>query len=100
MESEALKRIEERLARIEELLSDQRSDVKKSLMNAEEVAKYTGYAKRYIYNLTRAKKIPHYKRDGKVFFKKEEIDEWLLENRVMSENEVRQAASDYCFRKR
>lgn len=95
-QSDTLQRIWEVLQHIEELLEDQRGNGGKTIMNTDEVAKYTGYVKKYIYKLTGEKKIPHYKRGGKVFFRKEEIDQWMHENRVRTDDEIDQAASNYC----
>lgn len=101
MESEILKRIYERLGRIEEMLSEQRSaSVVKAMMNAEEVSRYTGYTYRYIHKLTGDHLIPHYKRGGKLFFKKEEIDAWLQERRVSTDDEITTEAKLYCSGRR
>lgn len=101
MGDDILKRIEDRLCRIEAMLESQRQEKPaKAVMSAEEVAKYTGYAKKYLYKLTGEKQIPHYKRGGKVLFIKEEIDQWLQEHKVSSENEIQRAAQEYCSARR
>lgn len=99
MEAETLDRIEERLRRIEMMLFELRDNGTKSLMSVDEVSAYTGYKKRYVYKLAYEKRIPHYKRDGKLIFKREEIDKWLLENRVSTDSEITDAAMFYCSRK-
>lgn len=99
---ETLRRIEERLNRIEKLLDEQKSTASKKMMNVDEVSAYTGYVKRYIYHLTGEKRIPHYKRGGKLMFDRDEIDRWLQENRVKTEDEVEREAQRICsigFRK-
>lgn len=55
----------------------------KEILTAEEVAAYTGLKVRYIHNLVSLQAIPHYKPRGKMlYFKKEEINNWLLKGRV------------------
>ncbi len=68
------KTIESRLEQIERMLHEQ-----KTVLSFSEAAKYTGFSRSYLYKLTSAGIIPHYKPTGKMlFFKKSEIDEWLL----------------------
>ena len=51
----------------------------KTILNIEEVAKYTSLSKDYIYRLTSTKKIPHSKPTGrKLYFEKIEVDNFLL----------------------
>lgn len=96
MEAETLDRIEERLRRIEMMLTELRENGVKPIMSVDEVAEYTGYAKRYIYNLAQFRRIPHYKRDGRLLFKKDEVDQWLMENRVSTDDEINETATQYC----
>jgi excisionase family DNA binding protein len=49
----------------------------KEWLNIDEVAMYTGYKKKTIYNLTHDNKIPHNKPRGKLLFKRIEVDKWL-----------------------
>ena len=76
--------IQEKLKSIENLLLFQ-----KVVLTIDEAAQYTGLAKSYLYKLTSGNKIPHYKPHGKtIYFKKLEIDEWLLQNRVETLKEL------------
>jgi excisionase family DNA binding protein len=53
----------------------------KQVMNVDELSKYTGFSKSYIYRLSSQRVIPHYKPVGKtLFFKKREIDFFLANN--------------------
>jgi len=47
----------------------------------------TGLAKPTIYRNTSKNFIPHFKRDGKLLFKREEVYAWMTENRVKTKNE-------------
>ncbi|WP_343664592.1 helix-turn-helix domain-containing protein [Chryseobacterium mucoviscidosis] len=87
--------IQKRLDKIEQLLIDQ-SLQNKLLFNIDEVATYTGLSKQYLYKLTSKNEIPHYKPNGKnIFFKKNEIDAWLLRNRQATNEELETEAVNY-----
>lgn len=45
----------------------------------EDVAVYTGYSKRTLYNLTSRDLIPHRKKRGKLYFVPFEIQNWIEE---------------------
>jgi excisionase family DNA binding protein len=61
---------------------------KKNVLNINELAKYTGYSKSYIYKLTSRGAIPYFKPSGKsVFFDRVEIDVWLLKNKHLQVKE-------------
>lgn len=47
----------------------------------------TGYSKPTIYRNTSRNQMPHFKRDGKLLFKREEVYEWMTENRVKTKSE-------------
>ena len=93
---EISKRIEERLESIENLLLAQ-----KSVLNLDEVAVYTGLSKSYLYKLTSANMIPHYKPNGKqIYFDKTEIDNWLKQNKRLTREEMEREAADTLNKKR
>ncbi len=76
--------IDERLSNIEALLLSQ-----KTVLNFVEVAAYTGLSKSYLYKLTSNGGIPCYKPQGKqIYFSKLEIDQWLLQNRKATNDEL------------
>lgn len=71
----------------------------KEVMSIEDVALYTGMKKSYIYKLTSGGLIPYYKPGGKyLFFKRAEIDQWLLSNRYRSADELNAEAKLYTAR--
>lgn len=83
--------INERLANIEALLL-----TNKSVLNFDELAVYTGLSKSHLYKLTSSGGIPCYKPNGKhIYFNKQEIDEWLLQNRKATKEEIETLASNY-----
>lgn len=67
----------------------------KTILNAEEAARYIGASIKVIYRMTWNKTIPHYKQNGKLFFKKTELDDWMTENRIMTTQEINSKASTY-----
>jgi excisionase family DNA binding protein len=61
----------------------------KNILTVDEVISYTGFSQKQIYKLTSTRAIPHYKPSGrKLFFKKDEIDEWITQGRVKPLSEV------------
>jgi len=76
--------MEERIQQIEvnlELIKTLLLGNKKTL-TLEEACEYTGYKLSYMYKLTSRGEIPHYKRGKKVFFDKDELDAWMISNKV------------------
>lgn len=68
----------------------------KPVLNLEEACEYLGVSKSYLYKLSSANKIPSYKPNGKkLFFSREELDEWLLQNRQDTDCEIETAAANY-----
>lgn len=68
----------------------------KPTLTVANLTAYTGYSKDTIHRLTSQRLIPHYKREGRLFFKREEIDQWLMSNRVKTKDEIAQEAETYC----
>jgi excisionase family DNA binding protein len=88
---ENLQSIDDRLRNIEALLLSQ-----KTVLNFDEVAAYTGLSKSYLYKLTCSGGIPCYKPQGKhIYCNKQEIDQWLLQNRKATTNELESQAATF-----
>lgn len=66
----------------------------KEALTMEDVCTLTGLSKAYIYRLVCERKIPFYKSNGggRTYFKKSEIENWLLANRYNSVDEIETAA--------
>ncbi len=61
-----------------------------------EAAAYVGISQSYLYKLTSAGRIPHYKPEGKrLYFDKGELNRWIFRNPVGPEQDLDQAATDY-----
>lgn len=62
----------------------------KEIMNVSEAALYMNLSPSYIYKLTHRRILPHSKPGSKViYFKKSDLDEWMLSNKVPSIEERR-----------
>lgn len=74
----------------------------KSVLTLEEVYLLTGLAKSTVYKMTANRVIPHYHADGgkHLYFKKDEVEDWLTRNRVSSHNEDEQRAVNEYFSKK
>jgi excisionase family DNA binding protein len=81
----------EQLDRIEKILN-----LSKKVLTFEEALLYTGISPSYMYKLTSSSEIPHYKPTGKrIFFYREELEKWLLRNRIKTNEEIEREASSY-----
>jgi excisionase family DNA binding protein len=91
MEENKVLKIEHQLERIERysLLAA------KNVLNIGDVALLTGFSKATIYMYTCNKKIPHYKQGNTLFFDRQEIEDWLKQNRIATAKEIDQNATNY-----
>lgn len=80
--------ITNRLERIERLLNKGiiTPDVP-PVFGVDICSQITGYAKPTIYKNTSKKLIPHFVRDGKLYFKRDEIYAWMTQNKVKTMKE-------------
>ena len=70
----------------------------KRVLQIDDVALLTGLSRSYIYKLTSLRAIPFYKKSKTLYFDKEEIEKWLLSNRVSTREEAEQNAIKYCIK--
>jgi excisionase family DNA binding protein len=88
-----------KLDRIEKLLTEQQI-MQKQVLNFKETCAYLELSQSHLYKLTSTSAVPHYKPNGKkIYFQREELDNWLLRNRTDSQDEVEQQAADYLIKK-
>lgn len=88
---DTLQQIEARLASIENKLI-----TAKELLTFDEVAELTGLSKSYLYKLTSARQIPHYKPNGRlIYFNRAEILEWMQRGKVATSEELETEAANY-----
>lgn len=67
----------------------------KNVLTIEEVSKLTDLSVSCLYKKTCAKEIPYYKKDKRIYFKRQEIEEWMMQNRVATNQEMEQTAINY-----
>ena len=78
--------------RIEELILKGQDGI----FDINEAADYLNVSKSFLYRLTCEKRIPHYKPTGKrLYFKKQDLDAWLTQNRIATRKEIEDKAADY-----
>jgi predicted DNA-binding transcriptional regulator AlpA len=70
----------------------------KDVLNIDECAFLTGYAKSTIYCMTSKNLIPHYKNGrgrSKLYFTKKKIEDWMTRTEIPTEEELEQRAATY-----
>jgi excisionase family DNA binding protein len=89
----------EQLNRIEKLLMEQQT-MQKQVLNFKEACTYLELSQSHLYKLTSTNAVPHYKPNGKkIYFQREELNNWLLRNRMNPLDEIEQQAADYLIKK-
>lgn len=89
----------EKLERIEKLLETQQA-MQKQVLNFNDACIYLELSQSHLYKLTSTGSIPHYKPNGKkLYFNRQELDNWLLRNRSNSIHEIEQEAANYLIKK-
>lgn len=87
-----------RLDEIEALLKRQYA-LSKEILTLEEAADFLSLSKSAIYKLTSRKEIPYYNPGGKkIFFKRTELENWILSSKSISVDEVDDEITSYLSR--
>ncbi len=87
--------IYKKLEKLENML-EQQGILQKDVLNFEEACQYLGLSKSHMYKLTSKKSIPHFCPEGKrLYFKREELDGWLLRNRIDTQEGIETKAANY-----
>lgn len=75
---------------------DEAALVKKKVFNVANLQMYTGWSLSKIYKLTSARLIPFSKpTNGSLFFEREKIEQWLLQNPSYSENDIKEKVNKH-----
>ena len=73
---------------------------KKNVLQFDVVMNITGFSKSYLYKLTSTGKIPCYKPQGKhIFFKRNEIEDWIFQNKKATTLEIDEMANNHTILK-
>ena len=69
----------------------------KEVLSIEECSVFTSLSVNHLYRLTSQRAIPFYKpMGGKIYFKKSEVEDWLLQGRQATNCEINSKATTYC----
>lgn len=83
--------IAKRLDRLEALAALASKDV----LDVNETAQLTGYTVKYLRLLISRREIPHYRRGNRIYFNRDEVEEWMLGERIPTNEEVQIQAMGY-----
>ena len=61
----------------------------KSILTIKEAAQFCELSTRTIYKKTSLGEIPHYKQSGKLYFKVDELEEWMTKEKGIDKEEIR-----------
>ena len=87
------------LEELAQIVADKTIFCTKEVLTSEEVARYMGVSRSYLYKLTMRREIPHYKPRGKIcYFNRQEVEQWLQSNRVATDTELNNQANNYCMK--
>jgi len=67
----------------------------KNVLDINEAAMLTGYTVKYLRLLIAKRDIPHYRRGNRLYFDRDEIEEWMLGERIPTNEEINAKASHY-----
>ena len=87
--------LKSQLDRIEKLVREH-AVFQKEVLTFKEACRFLDFSESYLYKLTHKKSIPHFcPNNKKLYFKRNDLEEWLLQNRRDSSDEVEQKAANY-----
>lgn len=69
----------------------------KQTLTTQEAALYTGMS--YMAFMHRINEIPHYKPGKMLYFDKKDLDDWMHQNKIVSDNDIMRKASILCQNK-
>lgn len=94
--AELLSSIDQKLDRVN--VTPMQSDNTPELMNIKQLGEYlpSHPSTSTIYGWCHENQIPYYKQGKRTFFKKSDVDKWLLRTRVKDQTELMEEAAEYC----
>lgn len=85
---------------LKKMIQEQNS-LQKEVLNFHEAAAYMELSHSHLYKMTSSDEIPFYKPNGKkLYFKRAELDSWLLRNRSTTTEELLEQTADHLTKKR
>ncbi len=67
----------------------------KTVLDINDVAQLTGYSVKYLRLLIANRDIPHYRRGNRLFFNRDEIEDWMMGTRIPTKEEMNIKAMGY-----
>jgi excisionase family DNA binding protein len=67
----------------------------KPVLTVQEAATFTGRAVQGLYDLVKKRRIPHYKQGNVLYFKKTELEAWMLAHPVATLESINARAATY-----
>lgn len=67
----------------------------KEVLDINDTAILTGYSVKYLRLLIANRDIPHYRRGNRLFFNREEIEDWMMGERVPTNEEMKIKSMGY-----
>ena len=64
-------------------------------MDVKDLSSYLKISASAIYKFTSARSIPYYKNGKRLFFKREEINDWIFTTKINSSYEIEKEANEY-----
>jgi excisionase family DNA binding protein len=100
--------INQKLERIENLLeniysnsqNDNANNSYPDILDLQQLASYLNVSKSYLYKMTSNNMIPHSKRGKKLYFDKEIVTKWILENTISTQEDMEQKVIQYSLKKK
>jgi len=77
--------ISKRLERLETLVTCN----SKAVLNVNETAMLTGYTVKYLRQLIARHELTYYRRGNRLYFNRTEVENWMMEQRIPSNEEIR-----------
>jgi excisionase family DNA binding protein len=67
----------------------------KSVLDINDTAELTGYSVKYLRLLIAKREIPHYRRGNRLYFNRDEIEDWMMGERIPTRAEMSVKAMGY-----
>lgn len=95
-EKDRLRILSEKISLLETVMAEIDADkvANTEIMIIEELVKYSGIDKGILTELKKREKIPFYEKDGRTYFYREDIDDWLKKHRL-NRKKAREITLDY-----
>ena len=67
----------------------------KNVLDINDTAELTGYSVKYLRLLIARREIPHYRRGNRLYFNRDEIEDWMMGERIPTNEEIQTRAMGY-----